>query len=55
MEILNMTDVRKIPLEDFFKKPEKAMVKISPSGQYLSWMEPWERRLNVHVKNVETV
>ena len=54
MEILNMTDIRKIPLEDFFKKPEKAMVKISPSGQYLSWMEPWERRLNVHVKNVKT-
>ena len=49
-----MTDVRRIPLEDFFKKPEKAEVKISPSGQYLSWMEPWERRLNVHVKNVET-
>ena len=49
-----MTDIRKIPLEDFFKKPEKIMVKISPSGQYLSWMEPWERRFNVHVKNMET-
>ena len=49
-----MTNIRRIPLEDFFKKPEKVMVRISPSGKYLSWMEPWKRRLNVHVKNTET-
>lgn len=45
---------RIIPLEDFFKNPEKISVHISPDGKYLSWMEPWERRMNVHVKNMET-
>ena len=54
MESVKMADIRNIPLEDFFKKPEKVMVRISPSGKYLSWMEPWKRRLNVHVKNTET-
>ena len=43
-----------IPLEDFFRKPEKAMVRISPDGSHISYMEPWKRRLNVHIMNVET-
>jgi len=43
---------RKISIEDFFRNPEKTMVKISPSGEYLSWMEPWKQRLNVFIKNI---
>ena len=45
---------RLIPMEDFFKNPEKTSVQISPNGEYLSWMEPWESRMNVHVKNMKT-
>ena len=30
---------RRIPLEDFFRKPDKAMLRLSPSGKYLAWME----------------
>ncbi|MCK4980892.1 MAG: S9 family peptidase [Candidatus Delongbacteria bacterium] len=41
-------------MEDFFKNPEKISVQISPNGEYLSWMEPWERRMNIHVKNMKT-
>ncbi|MBM4398929.1 MAG: S9 family peptidase [Candidatus Cloacimonetes bacterium] len=41
-------------MEDFFRDPEKAAVKISPSGEYLSWMEPYKNRLNVYVKNLQT-
>jgi len=43
------TSAPRIPLRDFFKLPEKANFQISPNGKYLSFLQPWERRLNVHV------
>ncbi|MDY0152734.1 MAG: prolyl oligopeptidase family serine peptidase, partial [Candidatus Cloacimonas sp.] len=45
---------RTIPLEDFFRNPEKSDVQISPGGDYLSWMEPYNTRMNVFVKNLKT-
>jgi dipeptidyl aminopeptidase/acylaminoacyl peptidase len=41
-----------IPLEDFFRKPEKAMVRLSPGGDYLAYLEPHRRRLNVVVQDL---
>lgn len=41
-----------IPIRDFFKNPQEAGHQISPDGKYLSWMAPYERRLNVFVKPV---
>lgn len=41
-----------IPLEDFFQKPDKAMVRLSPDGTHLAYLEPWERRLNLVVRNL---
>lgn len=46
--------VRRIPLEDFFRKPERAAPRISPGGTHLGWLAPWERRLNVHVRDLAT-
>jgi len=43
---------RRIPLEDFFRKPERTSVQLSPSGRWLSWMAPHERRLNVYVRDL---
>ena len=43
-----------IPLEDFFRKPERALLRLSPSGCHLSFVAPWKRRLNVFVRDVET-
>ncbi len=43
--MMSSTPLRTIPIEDFFKKPEKVLVKISPKGEYLAWMEPHDRRL----------
>jgi len=43
-----------IPLEDFFKNPQTKQVKISPSGKYCSYMEPWEHRMNIMIKNIES-
>ncbi|MCI0406075.1 MAG: S9 family peptidase, partial [candidate division Zixibacteria bacterium] len=36
-----------IPLRDFFKNPEKSYYLISPNGQYLSFLQPYQNRLNI--------
>ena len=41
-----------IPLEDFFRKPDKVMLRLAPGGEYLAWMEPHNRRLNVTVQDL---
>jgi len=44
--------VRQIPLEDFFKNPEKARYQISPDGKYFSFMAPYEKRMNIFVQEI---
>lgn len=41
-----------IPMRDFFRNPEKAGFTLSPNGEYLAFMQPWERRLNVFVQKI---
>ncbi len=41
---------KELPLRDFFKNPEQAAHQISPNGRYISWLAPYERRLNVFVR-----
>ena len=41
-----------IPLRDFFKNPQESAHKISPDGKYLSYLAPYERRMNVFVKSI---
>ena len=43
---------RQIPLEDFFKNPEKSRYQISPDGKYFSFMAPYERRMNIFVQEI---
>lgn len=43
---------RKIPLEDFFKNPEKSGYKISPNGNYYSYLTPYENRMNIFVQEI---
>ena len=49
-----MRSTRRIPLEDFFRKPDRVSLKLAPSGRYLAYLSPWERRLNVHVRDLAT-
>jgi dipeptidyl aminopeptidase/acylaminoacyl peptidase len=49
-----MAPPRWIPIVDFFRKPERTSVQISPDGTHLGWLAPWERRLNVYVRDVRT-
>ena len=43
-----------IPMEDFFRNPEKSSFRISPDGKHIAYMKPWKTRMNVHVVNIET-
>ena len=39
-----------IAMKDFFRNPEKTAFALSPNGEYLAFMQPWEKRLNVFVQ-----
>ena len=43
---------QQLPLEDFFRKPERSGYQISPDGQYFSYMMPYERRMNIFVQKI---
>lgn len=36
-----------LPLEDFFRNSERTGYQLSPDGKYISYMAPYEDRLNV--------
>ena len=44
--------VRQIPLEDFFRNPEKARYQISPDGKCFSFMAPYQKRMNIFVQEI---
>ena len=41
---------KQIPLRDFFKNPDQAGHALSPDGQQLAWLAPWESRRNIYVR-----
>jgi len=43
---------RTIPMKDFFRNPEIVAFQLSPDGQYLAFLKPWQTRLNVHVQKI---
>ncbi len=45
--------MRQIPLEDFFRNSEHTAYQLSPDGAYISYMAPYEDRLNVFVRRVD--
>jgi dipeptidyl aminopeptidase/acylaminoacyl peptidase len=40
----------KIPLRDFFKNPESRDYLLSPDGKTLSYLAPWESRMNIWIR-----
>ncbi len=52
MAIIANSQVRQIPVKDFFKNPEKTGYQISPDGNYFSYLTSWENRLNVFIQKV---
>jgi len=49
MNDMSLTDRRTISLHDFFRNPERTDYQISGDGRYISWLEPYERRMNIVV------
>jgi dipeptidyl aminopeptidase/acylaminoacyl peptidase len=45
-------EVPLIPMKDFFRNPEKSAFTLSPNGEYLAFMMPWQNRMNVHVQKI---
>jgi len=43
---------KEIPLRDFFRNPGKAVYELSPDGKYISFVEPYEKRLNIFVQEI---
>jgi dipeptidyl aminopeptidase/acylaminoacyl peptidase len=41
-----------IPMKDFFRNPVKVAYSLSPSGEYMAFMQPWENRLNIFVEKI---
>ena len=39
-------------MEDFFRNPEQSGFQLSPNGEYISFMKPWERRMNIFVQKI---
>jgi dipeptidyl aminopeptidase/acylaminoacyl peptidase len=47
----DMTERTKlIPLRDFFRNPEQSRFQISPDGNNIAFMQPYENRMNVFVQ-----
>ncbi|HEX4666983.1 MAG TPA: S9 family peptidase [Chthoniobacterales bacterium] len=40
----------KIPLRDFFKNPVSRGYDLSPDGETLSFLQPWESRMNIWIR-----
>jgi dipeptidyl aminopeptidase/acylaminoacyl peptidase len=53
-QIYRTMKVPLIPLEEFFKNPEKASFQISPDGRYFSFMAPYEGRMNIFVQKISS-
>ena len=44
----------KISVEDFMKNSKKRTFRISPDGKYISYLAPYNKRMNIHVKAIDS-
>ena len=49
-----MTQPHFIPVKEFFRNPEKTNFDISPNGEYLAFLAPYQDRMNLHVQKIGT-
>jgi len=41
-----------IPIDDFFKTPEKSAFRISPDGKYISYLKPYKDKQNLFIQSL---
>ena len=51
-KINEIVSAKNIPLEDFFKNPEKSSYQISPNGSFYSFMAPYKNRMNIFIQKI---
>ena len=51
-KINSIVIAKQIPLEDFFKNPEKSSYQISPDGSFYSFMAPYKKRMNIFIQKI---
>lgn len=49
----NKPEAPLIPVEDFFRKPDKTDFQLSPDGKYVAFLQPWEGRVNLYLQNID--
>ncbi len=49
----NACNADKIPVDDFFRNPDKLGYKLSPDGMHLAFLAPYENRLNIFIQQVK--
>ena len=45
-------EVRQIPVRDFFKTPDESVFRLSPDGQYISYLKPYKGHQNLFIKSL---
>ena len=50
--LAQQSEVPLIPMKDFFRNAEKRSYQISPDGDYLSFMQPVNARMNVFIQKI---
>jgi len=43
----------RIPVRDFFRNPVSRGYDLSPDGRHVSFLQPWESRLNIFIRPIE--
>ncbi|RZL30700.1 MAG: S9 family peptidase, partial [Pedobacter sp.] len=46
-------EVEKISIETFFKDAEKSVFSVSPDGKYISYLQPYNGKLNIFVESLD--
>ncbi|MFC5447795.1 S9 family peptidase [Paenibacillus aestuarii] len=41
-----------VSVDDILKLPEKAMLRLSPDGKTMVYLQPWENRMNLYIQKV---
>ena len=41
-----------IPLKDFFRNPVESGHSLSPNGEFIGFMKPWNSRMNIYVQKI---
>lgn len=53
-ETVAMKPAPEIPVEDFFKNSEKRTFRLSPNGEYIAYLAPYNKRMNIHVRKFDS-